>query len=285
MNILEATPAEIDIEIRRINLALAEVVGRIATVSTLIDRWDRSIYNDEATIAVFRVELDGLITRRGELLAERKPLDTEFERRDGWTRYHYVTNRSGHIHWTRDCHTCQDTTPFWFLAEQSGMPFEELEKLAGEKACTVCFPGAPVDRSAQLTHPEQDAKDKAAADRAAKQAAAAAKVLRTPEGKPVYTTTVIYKMGKQIGIGRGQEIKSEATAISRAVDILVSASLYEQDLTEDNLDGYAARTTWDALVAAIAHRRGVDTTVVSEEIRTKADKKIAARKREWDKGV
>lgn len=100
-------------------------------------------------------------------------LQSEWVRRGRWTRYYLVTNSNGHVHWTQDCTTCFIDTQFAWLTQFSGTSHDDLVELAGEKACTVCFPNAPVDvlkRASKLTTPEREARE---AEKAAKAQAAA----------------------------------------------------------------------------------------------------------------
>lgn len=62
-----------------------------------------------------------------------------------WTRAFIVRGRDGHIHKSRSCHTCRPTTDFGWLPQLSGQSEEEIVAAAGEMACTVCYPSAPVD--------------------------------------------------------------------------------------------------------------------------------------------
>lgn len=79
------------------------------------------------------------------------PLDAEFERRGGWSRFFEVQNNGGHIHSSMNCKTCNRggvATSFGWHPELSGMSEEEALATFDKRAyrlCTVCFPNAPVE--------------------------------------------------------------------------------------------------------------------------------------------
>jgi hypothetical protein len=84
------------------------------------------------------------------LADQMRPLNAEFTRRGGWTRFYQVPD--GHIHSSMQCSTCNKngkSTRFGWLPERSGQSEEQaLEALVTESAktilCTVCYPSAPV---------------------------------------------------------------------------------------------------------------------------------------------
>jgi hypothetical protein len=116
--------------------------------------------------------------KRDEFLAAvdaQRPYHDEFERRGGWTRaFLVVTSGRGHVHKTRSCSTCNKmgkATEFHWLPEVSGHNEEEIVEQAGERACTVCYPSAPVEvlaRPTQFFTPDEEANAKAREEREAK---------------------------------------------------------------------------------------------------------------------
>jgi hypothetical protein len=92
------------------------------------------------------------------VVEEIDALGREFYRRP-WTRaFLCVTSGQGHVHSGRDCSTCRATTLFNWRTELSGAPESEIVEKAGERACTVCYPSAPVEtrsRPTQLFTPEE----------------------------------------------------------------------------------------------------------------------------------
>lgn len=73
------------------------------------------------------------------------PLDAEWDRRGGWSRFFLVTNNNGHIHNTTACSTCFATTEFSWLPDLSGSTEEDAVNAHGSLLCSVCFPSAPVE--------------------------------------------------------------------------------------------------------------------------------------------
>lgn len=73
--------------------------------------------------------------------ARRAPLESEFERRGGWTRYILV--KGGHLHYN-GCSTLRFTTECLLIPAASGLDQSEVVGKFGETACTKCFPDAPV---------------------------------------------------------------------------------------------------------------------------------------------
>lgn len=131
----------------------------------------------------------GYMRKLDALERDVQPLRDEYNRRGGWQRYFLVTNTNGHVHTSTSCQTCRPNTNFAVLTEQSGMKTDDLVEMAGEDACTVCFPGAPVatlSRPSRLETPEAKAKREAKeAAQAAKAAKSAAASITMPDGAPV----------------------------------------------------------------------------------------------------
>lgn len=128
---------------------------------------------DTHLVAVL-TEADALRARLAVLAFEEENIATEYASRR-WTRAYLVTG--GHLHSSTACSSCYPTTRFFFLPEFSGATEAEIVEAAGERACTVCFPDAPVDvlkKASRLFTPDEEAAAKAREEREAKRAAAAA---------------------------------------------------------------------------------------------------------------
>lgn len=104
--------------------------------------------------------------KEGELLMElaeiekiREPFEALFEQ-ERWSRFFLVTSSQGHIHSSMSCGTCRPTTTFGWLPELSGSTEAEAVEQQGPALCTVCFPSAPLEWTAEKI-------SKAAAARAA----------------------------------------------------------------------------------------------------------------------
>lgn len=177
MDLQTATPAEIDTQ-------LAEIYRRAASpksqaehyASAAVDaRHPRYGRPDETLAAKYEALAEKAAEQFRAIMAECAPFDGEFDRRGGWTRAFIVTD--GHVHSSMSCHTCYPTTQFGWLPQVSGQTEAEIVAQAGEGACTVCYPTAPVVAKGTRTlfHADEIAKQAARVEREAKRAAAAAK--------------------------------------------------------------------------------------------------------------
>jgi hypothetical protein len=149
-----------------------------------------------------------------EVLAK---LDGEFDRRGKWERAHLVTD--GHVHSSQGCSTCNNgefPTRFHWLIDYSGKSQEEVIEAAGERACSICYPDAPVNRgqrvvpkSVMLTPEEIEraqVRGEEAARRAEKKARASLGAITQPDGTPLRD-----EMGTD-GKQRGSVVKTLRTA-------------------------------------------------------------------------
>lgn len=192
MNIATATPAEIDTEINRLNGEIAAIDAAAADAMETIRRFDEA---GDDVYAYYRPakrqQLEAARDAKREqavatlkaapgkidaLVAERHPLKARYNA-EQWNRYYLVDNTGGHVHTSKSCRTCYDTTVFVWLTEYSGMPREELTELAGALSCAECFPNLPAHIMRQKTRIESPAKRKTREEREAKKAAATAKKL------------------------------------------------------------------------------------------------------------
>lgn len=196
LNLTTATPVEID-------TALAEVYGRYYAAQADAERQQRYA-EDYAQGLVQKAQgnlsynyysqerLDAQIGKAAkaslkaqEILREAIPFNGEFNRRGGWTRAFLVDNTNGHVHSSMSCSSCYEPrmvngiltagTQFIWLPEESGQDEAEIVEAAGEKACTVCYPSAPVDVLKRKSTIEAPARKAAREEREAKKAAALAK--------------------------------------------------------------------------------------------------------------
>lgn len=105
-----------------------------------------------------------------------------------WERFIYVPG--GHVH-RYYCGTVRITTARATVIELSGATEAEVVEAAGEEACTVCFPDAPVtNRPSTLAMSVADraAREAQQNERSAKRVTAAANALTDENGKTVYKT-------------------------------------------------------------------------------------------------
>lgn len=288
MDIKTATPKEIDAQIaeiyNRFYKALGEAnVARGYLASTLrfppkpgtpqyrVDQHNESVAKYEAMIE----ERDAIATA---ILAETAPYDAEFRARGGWTRAFLVTNVGGHVHNSMRCSSCFPTTQFAWLPEYSGDTEELVVLDAGQSACTVCFPSAPVDvlsRPSKIEVPERKAarleREKAKAEREAKKLETG---ILTAQGEEV-------RIPSSSSWSRGELIKSARTAEIKTVDYLVTMKLADAGFLDEPyyFEGYRAREVKEAtecleiLIPALAAKRGVTEDGFRESVAKKVEAK------------
>jgi hypothetical protein len=182
---------------------------------------------------------------------EMKPYQDEFFRRGGWTRaFLVVTSGEGHVHRSQVCHTCFVTTQFHWVTDFSGHDEAEIVEAAGERACTICYPTAPVEvlgRPTTIFSKDEEAKRAAREEREAKRAAKTAlEVIDPVTGKTLFKTE-----------------RGATNQVSWELDCHLR---YEGD----------GKHLEDAkkIVVAVAAKRGVDPADLLEELLAKATKKF-----------
>jgi hypothetical protein len=222
-------------------------------------------------------------------LAEQAPLNEEYDRRP-WTRaYLAVPDKGeGHVHSSRHCSTCHNgryMTRFAWMPGYAGKTQEEIIQAAGYRACTVCFPDAPVgtpdtlptrmfsEDEVEAARARQARADKATAA-AAKKAAAG---ITNPDGTPLKDDF-------------GMRIAAERTAQTEYVNAAAEARYwtaqaeagvpegYDGESPTEWLDrccrNYADHATYAArLLAALAHKRGTDIHAQAAALAPKVDAK------------
>lgn len=267
MNLTTQTPVEIDTELAAIYSdiyrAQAAVTGaerRVADMAKhaeMIARRERFAINySPEQVAAAEAKLD---TARDELVEQRArtfPYDAEYDRRGGWTRaFLVVTNGTGHVHRSMRCSTCYPTTEFAWLPEMSGSDESEIVEAAGERACTICYPSAPVEtlsRPTRLFSKTEIEKQAARDEREAKRAAKAAKLITAPDGT-------------ELRDGMGYPIKAEITAEREAVS--------ERASLINGWTGYRtdeAVATVERILDALAAKRGTTVDEQRELVEAKA---------------
>jgi hypothetical protein len=102
---------------------------------------------------------------RAALNAAIAPLQKEWERRGGWQRYFLCVSDGGHVHY-RHCHTLRWNSMIAWMPALSGLDENGMVEQVGYKACTHCFPTAPLHPAWVRT--EAAAKKASVADKLAK---------------------------------------------------------------------------------------------------------------------
>lgn len=265
-------PVDIDTELSELVMKWHLLNDRAVAQRKRADMWrDREDGYSIKQVEKYDAEADRAIAEMEEVSAAQEPFDHEFSRRGGWTRAYYVPG--GHLHTSRACQSIGPTTRFMWLPELSGKDEDEIVDQAGETACTFCFPSAPVDvlaRARKFRLPEDDERDKRAAEKIRREAEKTAKAIANPDG-----TTL--KSGYR-------EAKTLVTAERELVSVIHDRRMYLELYDYVNPDAIVEDDKWrDMLVAAIAHKRGMPVEAVVDEYGAKADKKFAKTKKDWQR--
>ena len=238
---------------------------------------------------------------KGELArlkTQSLPYENEYVRRGGWNRVFLAKSSNGHAHKGQDCSTCHHgeyRTEFAWLVEYSDKPEAEIVADAGERACTTCYPSAPVNvlkRKTKMFTPEeieaQKAREEREAERVRKAQVAADKSITTPEGGKVFSSDTF---------------SSDVAKTLRAAEIAATDALYElireqqhsvdpawawfyeggrrSTDKEQEKDAYLA---WH-LIRSIAFKKGLSFQEVFETHEKKAQAKVRKIDREWAKDL
>lgn len=194
----------------------------------------------------------------------------------GWSRAFLVRNSNGHIHKSRDCVTCFDTTQYVWLTEMSGRDELEIAYLAGEKACTICYAHAPSSyflRECGLEDPEVV---EARRVRQARKAEIEEKRQKTGIWNPDGTPLKVFEYGFS---SSKSEIKAERTAQSCAVNLLVGV----QSMHREERELQRSNESIETILIALAHKRGTSVEEQRVLIQTKADAQIKRNKRHQER--
>ncbi|MGN7187056.1 hypothetical protein [Microbacterium enclense] len=214
-------------------------------------------------------ELEGVLA---ELAEQRAPFEAEYRRRGTWTRAFLVTG--GHLHRSMHCSTCNrdgKLTRFAWMTDYSGASEAEIVEAAGERACTTCYPSAPVDvlsrPSTMLTPDERQAAAGRALrqqEKARKTAEREAKAINNPDGSPLRHGHL--------------EARTLVTAERELTDALLHQIVDRRTPYANR--GWASENAelTNMLVRAIAAKKGTSEQEVREAAQQKAERKF---KREW----
>jgi hypothetical protein len=177
------TEVAVDERIRQAGIAVARATAAAERYQMLADRDGMSSFGRDWT--------PRLTAAREALAAADAEYRDAAQHYQGWSRAYLVTNAGGHVHRSRYCSTCFATTQYEWITALSGMSDDEVVDAAGVRACTVCYPDAPVDKLAQATRvfseSERDAQARAAEREAKRVAARSAQVL-DEAGRVLYKT-------------------------------------------------------------------------------------------------
>jgi len=199
-----------------------------------------------------------------------------------WNRAFYVP--AGHVHKSRNCSTCYDSTEFAWLPKYSGGSEDEIVNDAGEDACTVCYPSAPAEvlnRPSVIVTADKVEKAKAKAERDEAKAKRKAKQIAsapTADGEPLVVSAGEFNTkridGKSVRVEgvRREQIATERTAKIWYVDKSAYANWMKPKNPEAR-DWDVIKESLEKIVYALAEKHGVDPEVVRDEL----EKKVQAR--------
>lgn len=229
-----------------------------------------------------------------DLAAEIRPYTDEYSRRGGWNRVFLATSTGGHAHNGQNCSTChhgESRTGFAWLIQYSGKTQDEIVADAGERACTTCYPTAPVNaKGTKMFTPDeveaQKARDERAIQQAKKAREADAKSITTPEGEKLYA-------GRDNGSWDVCKTlrAAEIAATDALMDLLLEqrtsqdpehAWVYEQGKNTDLIQMRIARHAW-CLIRSIAAKKDQTFEETFEVHEKKAQAKLRKLDRAWAK--
>lgn len=209
----------------------------------------------------------------------------EFERRGGWGRAFLVTGSDGHVHSSMGCSTCnrgEQPTRFQWMTDFSGASESEIVDAAGWRACTVCFPTAPVGDPASLPtrmfSDEDEAKEAARAERAAAKAERDAKKIAaglTADGSPLTLRWSEDAPGwdRAPDGSRVHSVRSRPQTQTFKTERSATQWLIQEVAWGADWDG-PKKPVFDAIVAALATKHGKDPDDVRLELMDKIKAKI-----------
>jgi hypothetical protein len=214
------------------------------------------------------------------------PIDAEFDRRGGWNRFFLVSSSAGgHVHSSRSCSSCNYRTSFYWLTDESGKTEDEIVERAGDGACTVCYPSAPVvDRANPRPNPFEKPEVTAARkiredEKSAREEQKRLKGIFNEDGTVLREAPDFRPDGTMRY--QGSEIKTERGAELKAVDHLSTilwraeyAKAQDRDLHPENDHDRRDNETTRRITEALARKRGQSVEEVREYLNTKAAAKF-----------
>jgi hypothetical protein len=281
MDLTTATPAEIDTALLGAYGKIADLTSQQHRLTATVSRIDEAepgsyqsmlpAYSPENR-AKLVAEIDALQKRIWEILdAEVYPREAQYDDRR-WTRYYLVDNTNGHVHKDEHCDTCFPTTRYAWLVEQSGMSAEDLVVLAGEKACTICFPWAPVDILKQKTKLEAPERKAARLEREAKkaerEAKKAAKAIANPDGSPLEVFD--WRVPERQRQTRNGLVTEPAHDRFQTIATLAAARSWLADQYEAWRGNNGTHRDVNKVAEAIAYKEGKTAEVVIDEAKKRA---------------
>ena len=249
-------PAQIDAILNELGFQRAKLISHADSLRSSAHHARTGRHPDPARAARLDAQADDYAPKIAAITEQMRPYNYEYDRRGGWTRAFLVQNTGGHVHSSMGCSTCFPSTRYAWLTEYSGHDEDQIVYAAGELACTVCYPTAPVEvltRTGEIRRPTDLEREQRAAEKATKNAAATAAAVNDPDtGKTLY--------------------KTDRAATNAIATTLGDLHWYGDD--HPSADEW--RRTVDAAVAARAAKHDRTPEAIMAECRERADKKFAS---------
>lgn len=228
-------------------------------------------------------DIDRLQAERAQIISQEEALEGEFERRGGWPRAFLVTGGDGHVHSSMHCSTCNRNgalTRFAWMTSYSGQDEDAIVAAAGYRACTVCYPSAPVGDEHSLPTRMFSADEIAAAAAreeraAAKQARDAARIAKslTADGSEFIVPTSASDGYRGV---RREYFKTEQAATQWAVGHMVNRRwFYTNPHPAWQADLKVRDESVEKVITAVAAKHGRTLG----EVRAEFEKKVLAKAR------
>lgn len=122
-------------------------------------------YLTDAQVTALGTRLDRVIASWHELRAQLNALEGVHHVYN-WNRAWIVPG--GHVHRSVSCHTLYAETQIFPVPQCSALTEDQIVELAADRACTVCYPSAPVEKRSTLLAPGEEAKTQRQIEREAK---------------------------------------------------------------------------------------------------------------------
>lgn len=270
-DISTATPEQIDGRIVELATEADYAIFRRENTARMITYARRAGAGDSITSLTEKAEkLDARILEIGDELGS---LNAEYRLRGGWTRVHVVPG--GHAHRDTGCHTLYPTTRISLYPPLSDKVETEIVEAAGDRACTHCYPTAPVDKPTTIVLAEETdrAKVKAAKEeaRAKKAADKAAKAITAPDGS------------RLIGNFPGDYLDTERAAQSEYCQAMSDLANVTPEVEATYYKGWRVERAEYAkrLLEAIACKHGETPEQARERLAKAVNLKRLRDRREW----
>ncbi|TDC34225.1 hypothetical protein E1211_17925 [Micromonospora sp. 15K316] len=295
MNVTTATPVEIDTQLADIDRRAAQAEQSIAAAAVTIHyalgerpryvtrtRRERPTSDTDAitaarahgdervprmaagyTYADLVRKYDTAVNTLAAIEAEATPLNAEFARRGGWSRFFTVQQHNGHIHSHMACSTCNrngQRTAFAWNPELSGLSQAEAIAKFDRRAyvlCTVCYPNAPVEWTVRPPRPTKQERERQAQEAARHARINDPKLIGTPDGE-------VLKVD-------GAVLRTVRSAEIAYVNAMFWAEYSRRNGTANPEDGEHAAV----IAAALAAKAGTTVEQVEQRLAKRVARKVA----------